>query len=86
MNDVDVTQEIYGFDCPRCSHAWEEEYEIRRCLDCEGAEMVTCLHHGVPVEAPWSGMVCPACGALAPRLAPQRHAARTMLPYDRTRT
>ncbi|KWW99084.1 hypothetical protein TH66_05065 [Carbonactinospora thermoautotrophica] len=49
-------------------------YQVRRCGDCAGDEILTCVCEGRPVPAPWSELetACPRCGGLRVKLVPQR--------------
>ncbi len=80
MTETTVTRETFGFSCQRCGHAWERVYEIRRCTDCEGDEILTCICEGKPALAPWSELetACPRCGGLRVKLVPQRGNVRLL--------
>ncbi|WP_055478589.1 hypothetical protein [Sphaerimonospora mesophila] len=56
------TYETWPFECLRCLLVWEEEYLVRRMSDGHGNDVVVWTREGTPVQPPWSGMSCPACG------------------------
>jgi hypothetical protein len=57
------TRETWPFECMRCLHVWEEDYEVRHLTDNYGNEVAIWLRAGVTVQPPGSDMCCPGCGA-----------------------
>jgi hypothetical protein len=71
MRDITTSHETYHFFCRRCSHAWEQAYDIRRWTDNQGQERVACTIAGAPVTAPWGEVSCPSCGGFQVSLVPE---------------
>ncbi|MEV4472448.1 hypothetical protein ACFFR3_20705 [Nonomuraea salmonea] len=63
MRDEFESRESWPFECLRCLHVWEEDYVVRHLSDGHGHTVQVWLRHGVPVQPPWSGPCCPACGS-----------------------
>ncbi|TYB53000.1 hypothetical protein FXF51_50405 [Nonomuraea sp. PA05] len=63
MHDGFESRESWPFECLRCLYVWEEDYVVRHLTDGHGNEVDIWLTSGVPVQPPWSGASCPACGA-----------------------
>lgn len=74
MRDIFITREVYGFTCLRCTHTWQEEYEVRHGRDGTGEEFIAYRINGTPVSAPAS-RCCPVCGGYRIRLTPQHRCA-----------
>ncbi|GAB2955252.1 hypothetical protein ACFMQL_01290 [Nonomuraea fastidiosa] len=53
----------WPFECLRCLHVWEEPYVVRHLADGHGGTVEVWSKHGLPVQPPWSGPCCPACGS-----------------------
>ncbi|NUR90032.1 MAG: hypothetical protein HOY71_38655, partial [Nonomuraea sp.] len=63
MREEFDTREVWPFECLRCWHVWEVEYDVRRLTDNYGNEVEVWRRSGVTVQPPWSGGACPGCGA-----------------------
>ncbi|MEV0998148.1 hypothetical protein [Nonomuraea sp. NPDC050202] len=63
MHDGFESRESWPFECLRCLYVWEEDYVVRHLADGHGNEAEIWFASGVPVQPPWSGTSCPACGA-----------------------
>lgn len=57
----EVAHEAYSFACMRCSHAWEQSYDIEHHVDGEGRPVVTYLVDGRRVPSPLSRPTCANC-------------------------
>lgn len=62
MQEGFSTYETWPVECLRCLLVWEEEYLVRRMSDGHGNDVTVWTRDGAPVQPPWSGMSCPACG------------------------
>lgn len=76
MQDVFESRESWPFECLRCLYVWEQDYVVRHLTDDHGNEVETWLASGVPVQPPWSGLSCPACGAFHVTSFPAGYLAR----------
>ncbi|MEV4174300.1 MULTISPECIES: hypothetical protein [unclassified Nonomuraea] len=76
MRDGFESRESWPFECLRCLYVWEEDYIVRHLSDDHGNEVEIWLSSGVPVQPPWSGTSCPACGAFHLTSFPSGYLAR----------
>lgn len=70
------TYEKWPFECLHCWQVWEEEYVVRHLSDGHGNDVVVWLRAGIPVQPPWSGVTCPACGSDTIKTFPNGYLAR----------
>jgi hypothetical protein len=76
VRDGFESRESWPFECLRCLYVWEEDYLVRHLADEHGNEVEIWLSCGVPVQPPWSGASCPACGAYHLTSFPSGYLAR----------
>ncbi|MEV0826230.1 hypothetical protein [Nonomuraea rubra] len=76
MHDGFESRESWPFECLRCLYVWEEDYVVHHLTDEHGNEAEIWLTSGMPVQPPWSGTSCPACGAFHLTSFPAGYLAR----------
>jgi hypothetical protein len=68
---VQAAHEAYAFACMKCSHSWEQEYEIEHHVDGAGKSFVTYLSNGQRVPSPLTRPTCANCGGHVVRIMRQ---------------
>ncbi|GLW08636.1 hypothetical protein Misp01_37660 [Microtetraspora sp. NBRC 13810] len=89
MREGFSTQEKWPFGCQHCWFVWEDDYEVHRRSDGHGNDVTMWYRSGVPVQPPWSGVLCPRCGDIGVKSFPsgylRRHAELLSLPVTAAR-
>ena len=90
MHESMVSLEMWTYECLSCLHEWQVEFEVGRCQDGHGGEVIVHRREGQRCTSPWAELYCPSCGSYEVKILPtgwvqlaplprQRHAELEML-------
>lgn len=90
MYESMVSLETWSYGCSSCLHEWQVVFEVGRCPDGHGGEVIVHSRSGQRCTSPWAELYCPSCGGWEVKILPtgwthvarlprQRHAELEML-------